>query len=240
MLPGHQRPGTESQAPEERQFVRQKFIVPREISQLYLALLDGAHHTDDVGEDLIRGIRLQGIILAAMGDIVAVTGQEQQITAVPHVQTIDHLAVKGLPGLVVLQLRIPQCGEQAVLLAVCHLLGGEYDVDEVFSQRTGQSLLQKAQILLSLLLGHHPKGFVQIRNDLFAAIDKTAVDPADSVFLRPPAAAQLIQFLLYHGRSAFLRDDQCDRGMASWPSTADDCTADGYKIQQYISVDICG
>lgn len=29
------------------------------------------------------------------------------------------------------------------------------------------------------------------------------------------------------------------RGMASWPSTADDCTADGYKIQQSISIDIC-
>lgn len=43
----------------------------------------------------------------------------------------------------------------------------------------------------------------------------------------------------YHSRSAFLRDDQCDKGMASLPSTADDCTADGYKIQQSISVDIC-
>ena len=37
--------------------------------RLYLALLDGAHNTDDVGEHLIRGIRLQGIILAPMGNI---------------------------------------------------------------------------------------------------------------------------------------------------------------------------
>lgn len=115
-----------------------KFIVPREISQLYLALLDGAHHTDDVGEHLIRGIRLQGIILAPMGDIVAVTGQEQQVTAVPHVQTVNYLVVKGLAGLVVLKLGIPQCGEQAVFLTVCYLLSGEYDINEVFPQGAGK------------------------------------------------------------------------------------------------------
>ena len=30
-----------------------EFIVTGKISQLYLALLDGAHHTDDIGEHLI-------------------------------------------------------------------------------------------------------------------------------------------------------------------------------------------
>ena len=133
-----------------------------------------------------------------MGDIVAVTGQKQQVTAVPHIQTIDHLAVKGLTSLVVLQLRIPQCGEQAVLLAVGHLLGGEYDVDEVFSQRTGQSLLQKAQILLGLLLRHHAQGFVQIGNDLFTAVDIASINTADGAFFRAKTAPQLIDFFLVH------------------------------------------
>lgn len=105
-----------------------------------------------------------------MGNIVAVTDQEQQVTAVPHVQTIDHLAVKGLTSLVVLQLGIPQCGEQAVFLTVHYLLSGEYDINEVFPKRAGQSLLQKAQILLGLLLRHHAQGFVQIGNDLFKGV----------------------------------------------------------------------
>ena len=37
---------------------------------------------------------------------------------------------------------------------------------------TGQSLLQKAQILLGLLLRHHAQGFVQIGNDLFTDVYK--------------------------------------------------------------------
>ena len=175
-----------------------EFIVTWKISQLYLALLDGAHNTDDVGEHLIRGIRLQGIILAPMGNIVAVTGQEQQVTAVPHVQTVNYLAVKGLAGLVVLKLGIPQCGEQAVFLTVHYLLSGEYDINEVFPKRAGQSLLQKAQILLGLLLRHHAQGFVQIGNDLFTAVDIASINTADGAFFRAKTAPQLIDFFLVH------------------------------------------
>ena len=175
-----------------------EFIVTGEVSQFHLALLDGAHHTDDVGEHLIRGIRLQGIILAPMGDIVAVTGQEQQVTAVPHVQTVNYLVVKGLAGLVVLKLGIPQCGEQAVFLTVHYLLSGEYDINEVFPQGAGQSLLQKAQILLGLLLRHHAQGFVQIGNDLFTAVDIASINTADGAFFRAKTAPQLIDFFLVH------------------------------------------
>jgi len=141
---------------------------------------------------------LQGIILTPMGNIVAVTDQEQQVTAVPHVQTIDHLAVKGLTSLVVLQLGIPQCGEQAVFLTVHYLLSGEYDINEVFPKRAGQSLLQKAQILLGLLLRHHAQGFVQIGNDLFTAVDIASINTADGAFFRAKTAPQLIDFFLVH------------------------------------------
>ena len=71
------------------------------------------------------------------------------------------------------------------------LLGGEYDVDEVFSQRTGQFLLQKAQILLGLLLRHHAQGFVQIGNDLFTAVDIASINTADGAFFRAKTAPQL-------------------------------------------------
>lgn len=109
-----------------------------------------------------------------------------------------YLVVKGLAGLVVLKLGIPQCGEQAVFLTVHYLLSGEYDINEVFPQGTGQSLLQKAQILLGLLLRHHAQGFVQIGNDLFTAVDIASINTADGAFFRAKTAPQLIDFFLVH------------------------------------------
>lgn len=96
------------------------------------------------------------------------------------------------------KLGIPQCGEQAVFLTVHYLLSGEYDINEVFPQGTGQSLLQKAQILLGLLLRHHAQGFVQIGNDLFTAVDIASINTADGAFFRAKTAPQLIDFFLVH------------------------------------------
>ena len=68
LLPGHRMPEQKTQLGRSDCLPGSavEFIVT-EVSQFHLALLDGAHHTDDVGEHLIRGIRLQGIILAPMG-----------------------------------------------------------------------------------------------------------------------------------------------------------------------------
>ena len=44
----------------------------------------------------------------------------------------------------------PAPGSKSVSYTHLYLLSGEYDINEVFPKRAGQSLLQKAQILLGL------------------------------------------------------------------------------------------
>jgi len=107
--------------------------------------------------------------------------------------------VKGLSNLPVPELGLPQGREEAVLVAVGHLPGGEDDVDQLLSQGPGQGLFEEAQVLLRLLLGHGPQGLVQIGDDFPAgAVDIAAVNPADGGFLRAEAAAQLAKLFLIH------------------------------------------
>ena len=175
-----------------------ELVVSREEAQLHLALLHRADAADDVGEHLVRGVGLELVVLPPAGHVVGVVGQEDQVAAVPHIQALDDLLIKGLPGLAVLEAGGAQGGEQLVLGAVRHLLGGEHDVHLVLAQGAGQGLFQQAQVLLRLLLGHGAQGLGQIGNDLLAGVDVAAVDVGDGAFIRAEAAAQLAQFFLIH------------------------------------------
>ena len=130
-------------------------------------------------------------------------GQEDQIVPV-QLQGVDDFVVEGLPGLGVLQLGVPQGGEELVLLAVRHLLGGKYNVDELLAQGARQGFLQKSQVLGGLLLGHAAHGLVQVGDDLLIAVDKATVDAVDGALVRAEAAFQLAQFFLIHSRSSFV------------------------------------
>ena len=120
--------------------------------------------------------------------IVGVGGQEDEIAALAHVDGVDDPAVQALPGIGVLELRLPQGLEQPVLIAVRHLPGGELNVDQVPAQGAGQTLFQQIQVHLLLLLGQQPQGGVYIGDDLAAAADIAAVYLADggAVRLEPP------------------------------------------------------
>ena len=114
-----------------------ELIVPGEIAQLSPSLLHRADAADEVAEHLFAGIPVHLAVLAPVGHIIGVGPQQDQIVVLPHVQGAGDLLVKGIPGLRVLQLGRPQGGEQAVLLAVRHLLGGKHDVNQVPAQGAG-------------------------------------------------------------------------------------------------------
>ena len=128
-------------------------------------------------------------------------GQENEVVAL-HRGAGDDLLVEGLAGLLILQTGLPQGGEQPVLRAVHHLLGGKGDVHQIFAQSPRQGLFQKAQVLFRRLLGGHAQGNIQVGDNLSVAVDKTAVDPADGAAGRTEAAAQLAQFFFVHGGSS--------------------------------------
>ena len=81
-----------------------ELIFAGEVSQLHLSVLHRADATDDVGKDLVGGVRLHLVIPPPMGNIVGIMGQEDQVIALAHVQRLDDRLIKLLPGGAVLQL----------------------------------------------------------------------------------------------------------------------------------------
>ena len=120
-----------------------ELVLPGAVAQLQLAVPHRADAAHDVGEHGIARIRLHFIILAPVGHIVGVMGQQDEVIALPHVQAVDDRLIKLLPHLTVLQPGIPQGHESAMFVAVRHLLGREHDVDEVPAQSAGQGLFQQ-------------------------------------------------------------------------------------------------
>ena len=78
-----------------------ELVVAGEVVQLRLAQLHRADTAEDVSKYVLGAIR--NIVLAPAGDIVAVAGQQEQVTAFAHVQAVDDLLIKVRPGLSVLQ-----------------------------------------------------------------------------------------------------------------------------------------
>ena len=120
-----------------------ELIFARAVAQLQVAVLHGAHAAHNVAEHRVALIRAILAVFAPVGHIVGVVGQQDQIIALPHVQTVDDRLIELLPHLAVLQPGVPQGHEAAVLVAARHLLGGEHDVDEVPAQGPGQGLFQQ-------------------------------------------------------------------------------------------------
>ena len=97
---------------------------------------------------------LQFIVLAAVRHVVSVGGEQDEIVRLAHVDALDDLAAERLARGRVFQLRLAQGLEQAVLVAVGHLLRGKDHIDEVFAQRAGERFFEQRQVHLLLLLPH--------------------------------------------------------------------------------------
>ena len=148
------------------------------------------HRVGAVGKHLV--------VAALIGHIVGVGSQQDEIVGLAHVHGVDDAAVQGLPGVLILRAALPHGLKQAVLVAAGHLRRGKFDIDEVSAQPAGQSLFQQPQVHLLLLLGHESHGFVDIGDDLAAAVDVAAVDTADGIFIQLEAPAYLVELFLIH------------------------------------------
>ena len=183
-----------------------ELVFPRKVAQLHFAALDRADAAEDVLEDLIGGVGLERAVAAPVGHVVGIVGQKDEVVALPHVQRLDDLLIEGGAGAGVLQGGGAQGGEEAVLVAVRHLLGGEDDVQQIAAQRAGEGLFQEAEVFFRLLFGHQGQRLVQVGDDLLAgAVDVTAVNPADGGLVQPEPAAQFRNFFLIHGGTSLYR-----------------------------------
>ena len=138
-----------------------------------------------------------------MRNIIALGCQQDEVAAVTHVNGVDDAAVKGFPGVGVLQRSLPQGLQQTMLVAVGNLRGGEDDVHQVPAQCAGQRLFQKPQINLLLCLRHQTHRSIYIGNDLAAAADIAAVNLCNGSAVGFKAPAQFIEFFLIHGLTPF-------------------------------------
>ena len=129
-----------------------------------------------------------------MGDIVCVICQEDQVVAVPKVKRVDDFLIELLTDLTIFQFRVAQRHEKAMLITVSYLLRGEDNIDQVLPKFAGKSLLQQIQVLLCFVLRENPHRFINVWNDFTAAIDKTAIDTADSIPIHTKTATQFTYF----------------------------------------------
>ena len=105
----------------------------------------GLHGADAAHEVLVHRVGAVGkglIVTALIGHIVGVGGQEDEVIGLAHVHGVDDAAAQLLPGVPVLEGRLADGLQQAVLVAAGHLSGGEFDVDEIPAQGAGQGLFQ--------------------------------------------------------------------------------------------------
>ena len=168
------------------------------VAQLERRCLHRADGADKILVDVAGGVRLQLVILAAVRNIIGVGGEENEIVRLTHAQRFNNFAAERFAGVRILALRLAQGLEQAVLVAVRDLRGGEFDVNEVAPQRAGERLFEQPQIHLLLLLPHEAEGGVDPRDDLAVGVDVAAEDAAEVIFIEPEAPANFVEFFLIH------------------------------------------
>lgn len=122
-----------------------KFVIAGEIAQSCPASLDRADTAEKIGEHLVGGVRLEFVVFAPVGDVICVAGHQDEIVLAVHIQAVNHLLIKGVSDLAVLQPAGAQVGEEAVFLTVRHLPGGKYNVDQIFAQGPGQGLFKSSR-----------------------------------------------------------------------------------------------
>ena len=176
-----------------------KALVLRGVAQLALSALHRTHGAKHVFIDSSRVA--DASVLAVMGHVVGIKGQQDQIVSAVHVQVIDNRVIKLVQQGRVLPLAFAQGGEQPVLVAVQHLLGGKGNVQQVFPQSAGKTLFQQRKVFLLLFRCEQAQRFVQRGDDLPGTVHVAAIQMCDAVVLRPDAAADLPQLLLIHGQT---------------------------------------
>ena len=168
------------------------------VAQLERRRLHRTNGADKILVDVAGGVRLQFVVLATVGDIVGVGGEENKAVRLAHIERFNNFAAERFAGVRILALRLAQGLEQAVLVAVRDLSGREFNVDEVASQRAGERLFEQPQIHLLLLLPHEAEGGVDPRDDLAVGVDIAAEDAAEVIFIEPEAPANFVEFFLIH------------------------------------------
>ena len=138
------------------------------------------------------------IIAALLRDVIGVAGHEDEIVVFAGVYAVDDAVIKALPQVRILQLALPEGGEQAVLLAVHHLLCGEGDIQQVFAESTGERLFQEVEIDFGFGAAENADGFFKFRDDLPVGVDIASVDAPDVVVIRPDSPPDLAEFFLIH------------------------------------------
>ena len=168
------------------------------VAQLERRRLHRTNGADKILVDVAGGVRLQLVVLAAVGNVVGIGGEENEIVRLTHAQRFNNFAAERFAGVRILALRLAQGLEQTVLVAVRDLSGRECNVDEVAPQRAGERLFEQPQVHLLLLLPHEAEGGVDPRDDLAVGVDIAAEDAAEVIFIEPEAPADFVEFFLVH------------------------------------------
>ena len=74
------------------------------VAETALAIADGA---DEIAVDRVPSVRLKLVVLALVGDVVGIGGQQDEVVGLTHVQRVDQAAAESLAGAGVFQLRLP-------------------------------------------------------------------------------------------------------------------------------------
>ena len=74
------------------------------VAETALAIADGA---DEIAVDRVPGVRLKLVVLALVGNVVGIGGQQDEVVGLTYVQRVDQAAAEGLTGAGVFQLRLP-------------------------------------------------------------------------------------------------------------------------------------
>ena len=111
------------------------------IAQSRFGFLYRSNAAEQIGIHLRAVLQLH-IILCLKGDIVGIVGDEDQIIFLQR-NAGNHLVIKTLQDIRILQLGFPQLHQKSMLFTVQHLLVAEGDIHQIFAQCTGQGFFQQ-------------------------------------------------------------------------------------------------
>ena len=168
------------------------------VAQGGLGQLHRAHGAQKIGIDLAGSIGLGEVVPAAVGHVVGVVGQQDQIVAFDG-EGLDRRLVKIGDGFVVLQGGIPQTHQPPVLGAAHHLLGGKGQLRQIFADAAGKAFAQQREQLFRLAFAHQGQGLVKFGDDFPPLVDITAADAVDRMPVGAQPPAQLAEFSFVHG-----------------------------------------
>ena len=174
-----------------------EFVVRGEVAQGWLCQLHGTDAAQYVIKDLFGGIVHLQVVPAAEGHVVGVVGQQDQVIAL-HLQRIDDLLIERLHAFLDLQRGVAHGGQQAVLLAVHHLIGTKDHVHKIPSGHAGQRAAEDSQIFFRFLLRKAHQRAVEHGHDFALVVDIAAADAGDGVLVKVEAAADFGNFFAIH------------------------------------------